>query len=101
MEEPKDPAGDHLFDLFKLFGSEQQIAEMGALYRRGNFGYGEVKKALADAADAFLEEPRARRQELAANPAKLAEILGDGAQRARAKAKETLRRAQSACGIPV
>ena len=100
MEDPKDPEGDHLFDLFKLFGSTQQVEEMAALYRRGNFGYGEVKKALADAADAFFEEPRARRAELEADPKRLQEILGDGAQQARAKARETLRRAQAACGLP-
>lgn len=100
MEDPKDPEGDHLFDLFKLFGTAQQVEDMAALYRRGNFGYGEVKKALADAADAFFEEPRARRAELEADPKRLREILGDGAQQARTKAKETLRRAQSACGLP-
>ncbi len=32
--------------------------EMAALYRRGGFGYGEVKKALADAAERFFAEPR-------------------------------------------
>ncbi|MBL8889722.1 MAG: tryptophan--tRNA ligase [Planctomycetaceae bacterium] len=99
MEQPKDPAGDHLFDLFKLFATPQQLADMEALYRRGNFGYGEVKKALADAADAFFEVPRQRRAELESNPARLREILGDGAQKARAKAGATLRRAQESCGI--
>lgn len=101
MEEPKDPNGDHLFDLFRLFASPTAIEDMAATYRRGNFGYGEVKKALADAADEFFAEPRARRADLAAHPEKLGEILGDGAQKARAKARETLRRAQDSCGVPV
>lgn len=99
MEQPKDPVGDHLFDLFKLFATTQQLADMEALYRRGNFGYGEVKKALADAADAFFEVPRQRRAKLESHPARLREILGDGAQKARAKAGATLRRAQESCGI--
>lgn len=99
MEQPKDPVGDHLFDLFKLFATPAQLADMEAIYRRGNFGYGEVKKALADAADAFFEVPRQRRAELESNPARLREILGDGAQKARAKAGGTLRRAQESCGI--
>jgi tryptophanyl-tRNA synthetase len=99
MEEPKDPAGDHLFDLYKLFATAPQLTEMEALYRRGNFGYGEVKKALADAADAFFEIPRQRRAELEADPARLREILGDGAQKARSKAGQTLKRAQESCGI--
>ena len=55
---------------------------MAALYRRGGFGYGEVKKALADVAEQFFAEPRQRRAELAAHPERVREILADGAGRA-------------------
>ncbi len=72
---------------------------MAALYRRGGFGYGEVKKALADAAEKYFAEPRARRADLAAHPAKVREILADGAAKARKKAAEVLARAQAACGV--
>jgi tryptophanyl-tRNA synthetase len=58
-----------------------------------------VKKALADAADRFFAEARARRTELAANPNRVWEILGDGASRARKKAAEVLARAETACGV--
>jgi tryptophanyl-tRNA synthetase len=71
---------------------------MAALYRRGGFGYGEVKKALADAAERFFAEPRSRRDELARHPQRVREILGDGAAKARKKAAEVLHRAQAACG---
>jgi len=43
--------------------------------------------------------PRQRRAELSAQPDRLRQILGDGAQQARAKAAQTLRRAQESCGI--
>ena len=72
---------------------------MAALYRRGGFGYGEVKKALADAAEQFFAEPRARRAELAPKPDDIHEILAAGAAKARKKAADVLRRAQDACGI--
>jgi tryptophanyl-tRNA synthetase len=72
---------------------------MVATYRRGGFGYGAIKKALADAADRFLAAPRARREELAAHPERVREILNDGARRARQKAAEVLTRAQQACGV--
>src|SRR5688572_13420907 len=45
MDQPKEPAGDHLFQLYALFAPEARRDEMAALYRRGGFGYGEVKKA--------------------------------------------------------
>ncbi len=99
MEQPKEPEGDHLYQLYYLFATPDERADMAALYRRGNFGYGDVKKALADVADRFLEEPRAKREELAAHPEKMREILGDGAQQARKKASEVLKRAQENCGV--
>jgi tryptophanyl-tRNA synthetase len=99
MEQPKEPAGDVLYDLFSLLAPEADREQMAALYRRGGFGYGEVKKALADAAEKFWAEPRARRAELAANPKLIREILNDGAAKARKKAADVLLRAQKACGI--
>jgi tryptophanyl-tRNA synthetase len=99
MDQPKEPAGDVLYDLFSLVAGESEKEQMAALYRKGGFGYGEIKKALADAAEAFWAEPRARRLELAAKPERVREILGDGAAVARKKAAEVLRRAQDACGI--
>jgi len=99
MEEPKEPESDHLFQLYSLFATTEQREEMAAMYRRGGFGYGEVKKALADLADQFFAEPRERRKELAAQPEKVREILGDGAATARRKAGDVLRRAQLNCGV--
>ena len=99
MEEPKEPEGDHLYQLYSLLAGDAERGEMAALYRRGGFGYGEVKKALADQAEKFFAEPRARRAELAAHPQRVHEILADGASRARKKAAEVLLRAQRACGV--
>lgn len=99
MEEPKDPADDHLYQLFSLFADDAACQEMAGLYRRGGFGYGEVKKALADAADAYFCEAREKRAELEADPDRVIQILGDGAAVARRKAAEVLDRAQQACGL--
>jgi tryptophanyl-tRNA synthetase len=99
MEEPKDPESDHLYQLFTLFAGDQQREEMAATYRRGGFGYGQVKKALADLAVDCFAEARRRRQELEADPDKVRRILAEGADRARKKAAEVLLRAQRACGV--
>ncbi len=99
MEEPKEPDDDHLYQLYSLFASDTQREEMAALYRRGGFGYGEIKKALADAAENYFEEARERRRELESEPNKVRAILDDGASRARAKAGKVLLRAQRACGL--
>ncbi|WDI40953.1 tryptophan--tRNA ligase [Bremerella sp. P1] len=99
MEDPKDPETDHLYQLYSLFAEPEPLQEMADLYRKGGFGYGHVKKALAEAAEAYFAEAHERRAELVANPARLKEILGDGAQVARKKAREVLTRAQEASGI--
>ncbi len=99
MEEAKEPEGDHLFQLFSLLGTPEQIEEMAALYRRGGFGYGEIKKAVADAADIYFAKAREKRAELEADPDRVAEILKDGAKKAREKAADVLARAEKACGI--
>jgi tryptophanyl-tRNA synthetase len=99
MEEPKEPEGDHLFQLYSLVALDEEREAMAAMYRRGGFGYGDVKKALADAAERFFSEARARRLLLAAEPGRVREILADGALRARKKAGQVLARAKSACGL--
>jgi tryptophanyl-tRNA synthetase len=99
MDQPKDPETDHLYQLYSLVATDAERDEMAALYRRGGFGYGEVKKALAAAAERYFAAPRARRAELAANPDQVRQTLADGAARARKKAGEVLARAKKACGL--
>jgi tryptophanyl-tRNA synthetase len=99
MEDPKEPGTDHLYLLYSLFADEAQREAMAAKYRQGGFGYGEVKKALADLAVNYFATARERRQELEAHPERVREILAEGAARARKKAAEVLLRAQKACGV--
>lgn len=99
MEEPKDPETDHLYQLYSLFVGESEREAMQEMYRQGGFGYGTVKKQLADAAEQYFAAARARRAELAADPHQVQQILDEGARRARAKAADVLRRAKDACGV--
>lgn len=99
LDQPKPPETDHLYQLYSLVATDEERGAMAALYRRGGFGYGDVKKALADAAERFFGPARARRAALAADPEAIRKILADGAVRARRKAGATLKRAQTACGL--
>jgi tryptophanyl-tRNA synthetase len=99
MEDAKEPDEDHLYQLYSLFVGDDDRAAMAAKYRAGGFGYGEVKKAIADAAEAFFAQAHARRNELVRNPDEVRSILAAGAAKARAKASQVLFRAQKACGI--
>ena len=99
MEDPKDPETDHLFMLYRLFATQEQIEEVKAIYLRGGFGYGDIKKRLADAADAYLEPSRQRRAQFESNPKLVDDILRDGAKKGREVASKVLARAEKACGI--
>ena len=99
MEQPKEPETDHLYLLYSLFADNAGRAAMAAKYRQGGFGYGEVKKALADLAVNYFAEAREYRSDLEAHPERVREILGDGAARASKKAAEVLLRSQKACGV--
>jgi tryptophanyl-tRNA synthetase len=99
MDQPKDPQIDPLFQLFSLFADESARDELAAKYRRGGFGYGAVKKALVEVAEAYFAPARRRRLEFAADPDGVQQILAAGAARARDKASQVLRRAQRACGV--
>ena len=99
LEDAKDPDTDHLYQLFSLFAEDSAREEMAAMYRKGGFGYGDVKKALADASENYFGPARERRAKLESSPNEVLQILSAGAKKARAKAAEVLHRAQDACGL--
>lgn len=99
MEDPKEPEDDHLFQLYRLFASDEEVESMAAMYRRGGFGYGEVKKAVAEASESYFADARARRKDLEGNLDYVRDTLKAGADRAREVASGVLDRARTACGL--
>jgi tryptophanyl-tRNA synthetase len=99
MEDAKEPDDDHLFQLYRLFASPADVETMAAMYRRGGFGYGEVKKAVADVSESFFADARSRRTELEKNLDYVHQVLRDGTQRARTVAADVVGRAKKACGL--
>ncbi|MDR3325609.1 MAG: tryptophan--tRNA ligase [Spirochaetaceae bacterium] len=97
--ESKDPDASQLFALYKLFASEAEQAALASRYRAGGMGWGDAKEELFYAANRCLAPMRERFDALIADPAGLGEVLASGAERARAIAKETLRRLRDAIGI--
>jgi tryptophanyl-tRNA synthetase len=99
VESPKNPEGDSIFELYKLFASEEEQAALAARYRAGGMGYGEAKQTLYDKAMEYFAEARERRADLEKRPDDVEEILRSGAAKARAKAREVLSRAREAVGL--
>ncbi|MBQ9087940.1 MAG: tryptophan--tRNA ligase [Lentisphaeria bacterium] len=99
LEEPKDPANCNVVAIYKLFATPEEVAEMEANYRAGNYGYGHAKKALFDKMWSFFEPMRKKREELAANLDYVEEILRKNGERARAEANILLDRVRRAVGL--
>jgi tryptophanyl-tRNA synthetase len=100
LEDPKDPDTCQVFQMYKLFSSEEEQAELAARYRGGNFGYGHAKLELLEKSQAFFLPMKERYEALIARPDEIEPILQRGAERARAVARPVLDRVRSAVGLP-
>ncbi len=98
--EPKPDADKNLaVQLMKLVAPAEVARDFEDRLRAGGLGYGDLKKGLFENYWAHFATARARRAELAADPAGVNEILADGARRARLVARPVLKRARLACGL--
>lgn len=99
VDEPKDPDACHVFQLYRLFASEEQRRAMEQRYRQGGLGYGTVKKELYELFEAHFAPLRRKRAEFEREPGYVDQVLRDGAARARAEADRTLHAARRAVGL--
>ena len=79
MEQPKEPEGNSIYELYKLFATPEEATEMAA------------KRTFAP----FRE----KREKLAADPDYVEDILKSGAARARAEATKTMDKVRAAVGL--
>lgn len=99
VEEPKDPESDNVFALIRLLATPEETAEWDQRYRAGGMGYGDAKKRLFELYEEQLGAKRAQREQWAARPDDIEEVLRSGARHARAIAQELMDEVRSACGI--
>jgi len=99
VEEPKPTEGSTILALYKLFANSQDYATMVEDHEKGGFGYGDLKKRLAEAYWDYFAPMRARREEIIADPGYVDSVLAKGAERARAEAVKVLDRVRKATGL--
>ena len=99
LEESKDPEKCNVVALFKLFANEDEVEEMKARYRAGNYGYGHAKQALFEKMWSYFEPMRKRREELAANLDYVENILKRNGEKAREEAEKLLGKIRRAVGL--
>lgn len=98
LEEPKNPDTCNLFALYKLLASEEQITEMRANYKGGNYGYGHAKQAFYELlVDKFSVE-RDRYNYYMENLEEVDKALAIGAEKAKVVASNVLKRVREKLG---
>jgi tryptophanyl-tRNA synthetase len=99
LEEPKPDADKNTaIQILKLLNPDLGATESIKL-AAGMYGYGTVKKQLADAYWDYFATARAKRAELAANLDYVNGVLAEGATKARTLAQTVLKRARKASGL--
>jgi tryptophanyl-tRNA synthetase len=99
VADPKDPDKSTIFELYSLFGTEEEKAALAARYRAGGMGYGEAKTALLEKVDGYFKPFREKRKELLNHLDYVEESLRKGARKARGEAQATMKLVREAVGM--
>jgi tryptophanyl-tRNA synthetase len=99
VEAPKDPATSTIFQLYSLFASKNETAEMRDAFQKGGTGYGDFKKQLFEKLWEYFAPMRKRRAELLADKLYVDEVLVRGARRANEVAGGVMERVRAAVGL--
>src|SRR2546425_4427761 len=99
VEAPKDPATSTIFQLYSLFASKDEIAEMREKFRKGGTGYGDFKEVLFEKLWEYFSPMRKRREEILADKSYIDNVLARGAKRASDVADGVMARVRAAVGL--
>lgn len=99
VEAPKSPETSSIYNLYRLFASESDAAEMAEKFRRGGTGYGDFKKQLFATIWEYFEPMRKKRAELESDPGYVDAVLRRGTEKANALAESVMARVEKAVGL--
>jgi tryptophanyl-tRNA synthetase len=99
VEVPKDPARSTIFQLYSLFATTREIAEMRERFQKGGTGYGDFKKQLFEKLWDYFAPMRKRREEILADKSYIDSVLSRGARRANEIADRVMKRVRAAVGL--
>jgi tryptophanyl-tRNA synthetase len=96
--EPKDAEASHLYLIYKAFA---QPAETNVFRQEleAGLGWGDAKQRLCERVEQELGPMRASYQDLMSNPARIEDILQEGARKARAIATPFIKELRQAVGL--
>lgn len=99
MEASKDPDTCHVFHIYELLASNDQISKMRDNYRGGNYGYGHAKLELFELIIDRFKTEREKFAYLMNNLHELENKLQEGEAKARIVANQTLKKVRTKLGF--
>jgi tryptophanyl-tRNA synthetase len=95
----KSPGEENLMLLLSYFGQDEEVRYFTNAQNKRNLKFSELKEALAKNISEYFAEFREKKKALLAEPEKLADILGQGAEKARKIASQTLFEVKEKIGL--
>jgi tryptophanyl-tRNA synthetase len=99
VEAPKDPSRSTIFQLYSLFASKDEVADVRERFQKGGTGYGDFKKELFEKLWDYFAPMRKRREEILADKPYIDNVLARGAKRANEIADQVMQRVRGAVGL--
>src|SRR5213082_4111064 len=99
VEAPKDPARSTIVQLYSLFASKHEIANMHERFKKGGTGYGDFKKQLFEKLWEYFAPMRKRREEILRDKSYIDNVLAHGAKHANEIANQVMQRVRAAVGL--
>jgi tryptophanyl-tRNA synthetase len=99
VEAPKDPERSTILQLYSLFASKDEVANMRVQFENGGTGYGAFKKELFEKLWEYFAPMRQRRGEIQRDKGYIDKVLARGAERANAIADQVMARVRKAVGL--
>jgi tryptophanyl-tRNA synthetase len=99
VEAPKDPERSTIVQLYSLFASKDELADMRERFKKGGTGYGDFKKELFEKLWEYFSPMRKRREEILRDKSYIDNVLARGAKRANEIADQVMERVRAAVGL--
>jgi tryptophanyl-tRNA synthetase len=99
VEAPKDPERSSIVQLYSLFASKDELADMRERFKKGGTGYGDFKNELFEKLWEYFAPMRKRREEILRDKSYIDSVLARGAKRANEIADQVMSRVRAAVGL--
>ena len=99
VEAPKDPEKSTIVQLYSLFATKEEMANIREKFKKGGTGYGDFKKELFEKMWEYFAPMRKRREEILRDKSYVDNVLVQGAKRANEVADQVMQRVRAAVGL--